>query len=350
MKARGSLGRQLALAMVGVSVSMLVLTFAAIYLTYWLIFRYAPSLAGPQDSLMPSSTDFALLAVMSLLALLIGTQVAFRMAVRIVAPVSSVAQAARRVAGGDLTARAHAGDRSLGETAMLADDFNGMAAQLERLAGEVVAWNAQIAHELRTPLQILRGRLQGVSDGVFVMDDALIQSLTKQVDGLSRLVEDLRVVSLFDTGRLALDRQQVDLAHEIEDIADLVRPQLEQMGFSLNLSLDPGLSLVDPIRIRQAIMALVDNARKHANPGELRIGLRIESSGTRIRVGDSGPGLSPEFAASAFDLFSRAEGQVPSTLGSGLGLSVVQAIMEAHGGRAWYDGSRMEFVLELPAN
>lgn len=350
MSKASTLSRQLAFSMVAMTMAIMVLTFIGFYLLFWLLINFAPELLPPQNTYLPGGTDLVMFLILSLLGGGIAIRTAFRMSVRIVSPVSEVALAARRVAAGDLTARAAPGDRSLGETAKLVDDFNIMAARLEKMAGNVVNWNAQIAHELRTPLTILKGRLQGVSDGVFMADETLIHSLTKQVDGLSRLVEDLRVVSLFDSGHLVLDRQDVDLAHEIHELATFVRPELERAGFSLQLALAPGKWALDPIRIRQALMALIDNARCHADPGPIRIMLDIDANRARITVSDAGPGLSSDFAGQAFDLFSREERTKPSTHGSGLGLAVVRAILHAHHGSAEYDLFQRAFILEVPAS
>ncbi|MBA4760505.1 ATP-binding protein [Sphingomonas sp.] len=348
MKPPHSLGRQLAMSMVMVTVSMVLLTLVAFYATYWLFFQFAPSLLGPEDSLLPNGADLVVFVLMSIIGLLIASRVAYRTAVRIVAPVTSVAHAARRVAQGDLSARVAAEPGASGEMTALVDDFNAMAGRLERMASDAVAWNAQIAHELRTPLTILRGRLQGVADGVFTMDDRLVTSLARQVEDLTRLVEDLRVVSLFDSGHLALDLVEVSLADEVRDLAELLRPALDAAGFTLVLRLDDGLSVLDPGRIRQALTAIIDNALKYADPGPIHIDLELKGTATELRIADSGPGLPGGFVSSAFDRFSRAGEQSNSVRGSGLGLAVVRAILEAHGGSASYSRSRRAFVLSLP--
>lgn len=151
MRQPGSLGRQLAFSMVTVTVSMVLLTLVGFYMTYWLVLKLAPSLLGPEDSLIPNGADIAVIIVMSALGLVIASRVAFRMAVRIVEPVTAVAHAARLVAGGDLSARVTTGRTSSGEMTVLVDDFNAMAGRLERMASDAVAWNAQIAHELEPP-------------------------------------------------------------------------------------------------------------------------------------------------------------------------------------------------------
>ena len=160
------------------------------------------------------------------------TNTATRFSRRIIQPLNSVTESVRRLAHGDLEARAHAGDRSLGETSALVEDFNSMAERLQRMTSEMVIWNAAIAHELRTPVTILRGRLQGLAEGVFEPDEALFRSLLAQVEGLSRLIEDLRVLSLADSGHLHLQLEEVDLAQVIGDLKGAVEPALTAAGFS----------------------------------------------------------------------------------------------------------------------
>lgn len=348
MRQPNSLGRQLAFSMVAVNVSMILLTLAGFYVSYWAILSFAPALLGPEDSVLPNGADIAVIVLMSGVGLVVASQVAFRMAVRIVAPVTAVAHAARLVAQGDLAARVAAVEKSSGEMTLLVNDFNAMAGRLERMAGDAVAWNAQIAHELRTPLTILRGRLQGVTDGIFAMDDNLVASLTRQVEDLTRLVEDLRVVSLFDSGRLALHRVEVNFADEIEDLAEMLRPAVEAAGFTLELRLDRGPTFLDPGRIRQALTALIDNALKYADPGPIRIELDLKRSVTDLLVSDSGPGLPEDFVDRAFERFSRAGEPRSKVRGSGLGLAVVRSILEAHGGSARYNPDQRAFILSLP--
>lgn len=348
MKRPDTLGRKLAFTMVTVTVSMVLLTLVASYSSYWLVFRFAPSLIQPEDSLLPNGIDLVVVLAMSALGLVLASRVAYRMAVHIVAPITSVANAARLVAEGDLSARVEVDAKISGEMTVLVNDFNAMAGRLARMAADAVAWNAQIAHELRTPLTILRGRLQGVSDGVFAMDDRLVASLARQVEDLTRLVEDLRVVSLFDSGHLALQRVEVNLADDIRDLTDTVRPVLAAAGFPLELRLDDGLRVLDPGRMRQALTAIIDNAVKYADPGPIRIDLTLNPTAVELRVSDSGPGLPGAFEDAAFERFSRADGHLSSTRGSGLGLAVVRAILEAHGGSAHYDRDAPAFVLSIP--
>lgn len=325
------LGWKIALRMALATLAVLIATTLGAFGLYSWVFENVPGLVASPHDWKPEAVDYLAFAGFGALALAFAAGAGVQLARRIVIPLASLAQAARRIAAGDLSARAAAGDRSLGETSDLVDDFNAMAERLEVLADGMRTWNASIAHELRTPVTILQGRLQGVSDGVFVMDEALTASLLKQVGGLALLVEDLRVVSLADSGRLQLQMQTVDLACVIADLRPMVEPGLAAAGMTAEWRLAPVQLACDPARIRQAVLALVENACRHAEPGPLRVTVERRGDRAVVSVEDSGPGLSPDFASAAFAPFRRGSEQGG---GSGLGLSVVRVIAEAHGGTA----------------
>jgi len=344
------LGRQIAVSMVLATLVALMLAIVGIYVLYGLVIVLAPDWMPRDDGWAFTGLDWFFVALISFLGLLYAVFTAIRLARRIVEPLVSVAASARRIAGGDLAARAMVGDRSLGEAALLVDDFNAMADALEKSSKDVSRWNALIAHELRTPVTILRGRLQGLAVGVFTPDAALFRRLLVQVDGLARLIEDLRTVSLTESGHLDVQPVPTDLAAEVEDVARLMEPALNQAGFIVALDLEQGTRIVDPQRIRQALIALVENARRYANPGLIRIALLLLPARIVLSVEDEGPGLPEDFVAEAFDPFRSRPRAEQSAPGSGLGLSVVRAIATAHGGTASYypkDGGAC-FVLDLP--
>jgi two-component system sensor histidine kinase AdeS len=149
--------------MSAVAVIATLLLFVTFIASYAIYLSYFPPAPADMPSLLPEPQDYALLAICLLIGLSIAIVIALRLAKRILAPLNSLADGARRIAAGDLSARAAPGDRSLGETALLVDDFNLMAERLEETARSMSSSNAAIAHELRTPLTILRGRLQGCS-------------------------------------------------------------------------------------------------------------------------------------------------------------------------------------------
>jgi two-component system sensor histidine kinase AdeS len=330
------LGGQIVLSMVVATIASVVLTIVGLNVFYGILVRTAPELLSTATQWFPTRLEWAVILGLCTAAGIITVIVARRLARRIVAPLVSVARAARRIADGDLLARAEAGDRSLLEAAMLVDDFNLLAERLDAASQAVTRWNAAIAHELRTPVTILSGRLQGLADGVFHPNPPLLRSLVAQVEALTRLIEDLRTVSLFDGGRLDARLQPTDLAEEIRGVVRLMSPGMEAVGFRIETQLDEGQCDVDAARVRQALMALMENAQRHARPCTVRVRLTLDRALARIDVIDDGPGLPDDFIPYAFEPFRRYMEVERPTKGSGLGLAVVLAIAQVHGGTASY--------------
>jgi two-component system sensor histidine kinase AdeS len=234
-------------------------------------------------------------------------------------------------------------------------DYNSLARRREGMAKERAFWSAAIAHELRTPVTILSGRLQGLSDGVFLPSKDMLASLMTQVEGLTRLIDDLRLLGLQENGRLHLELRQACLASEVRSVALAVGPALEQAGLQLALELDEQPVVCDPVRMRQALLALLENAMQYAQPGPLIVQARVHQGLCTMRVEDSGPGVAADLAPRIFDAFQRGDssrirrnGNAGGSSGSGLGLAVVQAIAQAHGGRAQcLQGTRGGALFEL---
>ena len=327
------LSRQLAITMASIAVGailMIVLTSIGFYymmLTYW------PE--SYEETWLPNWAEVVWLSLTTLAGILLAVLVAGHVAKRILVPLNAVAEAIRRVAHGDLSARAAVDDRSMHEAVALVDDFNHLADQLQRATDERAFWNAAIAHELRTPVTILRGRIQALSDGVFKPDETQFRRLLAQVAGLGRLVEDLRAVSLAENGHLALQWQVAPLSDELRDATESFREQLASKGQHVVCHLDGGDAYCDPVRIRQALLALLDNARRYAVPGAITVRTCRHKGDYLLSVEDEGPGIDPAFAPHAFEAFRRSSSvDANGERGSGLGLAVVAAIAKAHGGEA----------------
>ncbi|WEK00144.1 MAG: ATP-binding protein [Candidatus Sphingomonas phytovorans] len=267
---------------------------------------------------------------------------------------NDVAFTARRVADGDLSARASLVPWASVEEAELIDDFNAMAQSLQRAERELAESTVAIAHELRTPLTILRGRIQGTIDGLFACEEEEMRCLLLQVEGLGRLVDDLQTINLAKSDRMLLDPAHIDLALEVERLIALVRPDLEAAGLDPVLDLRPTPAVADAARIRQVIGAVLSNAQRYAaGSGPLRICTERRGGWAVLEIVDHGPGLPAGTMDMAFDRFWRAEAsRARHSGGSGLGLSVVRAIAEAHDGTATlanHDGTGTIFTLRLPA-
>jgi two-component system sensor histidine kinase AdeS len=337
------LSREIVLSMVAMALGVSMFIILTSYTFYFLWSVYWPEYSWP-NTLIPTGPEWLWIIGTTLMGVALAVFVAVKLSRRILLPLNSVAESIRRVAHGDLNARADAGDRSLGETSSLADDFNALAGKLQSAIEEQRFWNAAIAHELRTPVTILRGRLQGLAEGIFTPDESQFCSLLTQIEGLARLIEDLRVVSLAESGKLDLQVQQADLAAEIESVVEMAGSALQAAGQRVVLKLDGSKSVnnsesvnnsavhCDPMRIRQALLALLENIRRHATPGDIHIESSVVNGWCRLSVEDDGPGISEDFMPHVFTAFRRGDNSTAN--GSGLGLAVVAAIAQAHGGQA----------------
>lgn len=264
---------------------------------------------------------------------------AWWMARRIARPIAQVSHAAAKVAGGDLAVRVPvtpAVRRSSLETLRLSEDFNRMAAALESYEAERKAMIADIAHELRTPLTAMTLRLQALEDGLVPFERSEVERLHRSAALLARLIEDLRTLSLADAGRLELRRRVTDLGTLAEEVLDDHGPRAKAGGVTLQLERPP-LAVraeVDPDRITQVLSNLLDNAiRVTPAGGAVRVALEDTSAEARLRVSDSGPGMSTDARAHAFDRFYQDRDTRGASGASGLGLAIVKALVELHGGR-----------------
>jgi len=330
----GGLSRELVRAMTTVAFWVTLMVIGTSFGFYYVLAQVRPELLET-DNWELSSPEIVWMIVTTVAAMTGAGWVASRLARRILVPLNSVADCIRRVAAGDLSARAVGGDLSLGEASRLAEDFNSMADQLERITHEKAQWNAAIAHELRTPVTILRGRLQGLADGVFTPSEEQFSKLLAQVEGLTRLIEDLRTLGLSESGHLHLQIVETDLGEEVRKVVDVYEHAMAASGQRIELDLPPTRAHCDPVRLRQVVLALLENAKKYAVPGVVRVHASVAGGSCVLRVEDEGPGVPAAVAQRVFEAFWRADiSRSRDSGGSGLGLAVVGAIARAHRGHA----------------
>ncbi|SBW00550.1 putative Two component sensor histidine kinase AdeS [uncultured Alphaproteobacteria bacterium] len=331
MRGAGNLSRKITRFMVLLALLTTLLSLLGTYAFYAVWFALFPNVeAGDGGDWFPTPLEWGWMALVIGVALSAAILFALKLSKTIITPLNAVAESLRQVAQGNLSIRADIDGHPPDEATQLVRDFNTMAERLERVERERQFWNAAIAHELRTPVTVLRGRLQGLTDGVFEPDPAMFRSLLTQIEGLGRLIEDLRLVGLAESGRLELRRELTDLATAASEVVQVFEPSLREAGFTVSCPADGPAVVCDPVRIRQALLALLENALCHADPGPLRIGVQITEGFCHLLIEDSGPGVSMPLAAQIFEPFQR--GNPHGRSGSGLGLAVVQAIARAHGG------------------
>lgn len=335
MRSITRLNRQLLIWMAAVTGFALALTIAGMVLFYAFVEHIDPLFwENDWNSSWPQPLEWAAFITLWVLGMVCATVAAAKFTRRLIGPLEAVGSAAQSIARGDLTAQAVFHGAMFDETRQLVHDFNAMADRLRLSDAEMRAWNSAIAHELRTPLTILRGRLQGIFDGAFAPETA--GGLIAQVDSLTRIVGDLRVFTLARGGRLELQLENIDLATEVATVTSVVASELKDAGIDVLFDLGSSAQVVaDSARVRQAILAILDNARRYASPGTLRIETHVTPDAGVVRISDEGPGLPPGSERLVFEPFWRAdESRSRARGGSGLGLAVVQAIAQAHGGEA----------------
>jgi len=282
---------------------------------------------------------------------------------RLVRPLTRLEQAAAGVARGDLTRRSGLADRH-DEFGQLGKTFDSMAGELERAEESRRGFLQDAAHELKTPLAVIDATSSAILDGVYTPDRRHIETIRDQSRVLARIVDDLRTISLAEGGHLPLERRAVDVAATLSSGAAGFEARAATLGVTLAVDAPGGLAVdADPDRVRQIVTALVDNALRHtpaggtvrlvAAPIDVATRRGAARRAVRISVEDTGPGIPPESLPRIFERFFQADPSHSRGAGtSGLGLSIVRALVEAQGGRAGAEngpngGARLWF--ELPS-
>ena len=245
------------------------------------------------------------------------------------APIAALIGAAEQIERGDYSARVP--ERGGRDVRALARTFNTMSERLSAVDSQRRSFLADVAHELRTPLAIMRGRLEAMLDGIHPRDDDHLRAVLGHAAALERLVGDVATVAAAEAGALPLNLQQIDLAVLANSVADDFAETARQTGADIRVQVDSNAATVsgDAARLRQALANLVANAL-HSGGAVVEIGVARTAEGTEISVRDNGAGIAPELLPHIFDRFVRG----PESAGSGLGLAIVADIAAAHGGSA----------------
>lgn len=259
-------------------------------------------------------------------------------------PLAEVMAAADAVAEGDLSVRVS--EDVPGDFGRLARSFNRMTAELARADQQRRNLTADVAHELRTPLHIIQGNLEGIQDGVYEPTSEKISATLDETYLLARLVSDLQTLSLAEAGQLHLHRVDILVADLLADVVASFSGQSEQSGVEIRIDQEgdgSGLEVnVDPDRMDQVLSNLVSNALRYTPQGGKIVlsGQKLSSGedhadGVRLQVRDTGAGIPAEDLPYIFDRFWRGDKSRMRTsgAGSGLGLAIARQIVRAHGGR-----------------
>jgi two-component system OmpR family sensor kinase len=258
-------------------------------------------------------------------------------------PLEAMGTTAGAIAAGDLSRRVEPSDDTT-EIGKLGTSLNAMLAQIEAAFDERRASEERLrrfvgdaSHELRTPITSIRGYAELFRRGASTRPDDLARSMSRieaEAERMGVLVDDLLLLARLDQGR-PLDRKPVDLVSVVSDAVDAARAIDPQRVLDADLD-GPVPVTGDAGRLRQVIDNLLENARVHTPAGTpTHVRLRADDgAGALLTIADEGPGMDADVAAKAFERFYRGDpARARSTGGAGLGLAIVAAIVESHGGR-----------------
>jgi signal transduction histidine kinase len=288
----------------------------------------------------------------------LGTAVAASLLLthQVAGPIARVAGAGRRIACGEYAERVP--EAGAEEIRQLAASFNTMASALEdteRLRLELIG---DVAHELRTPIATLEGYLEGLLDGVVEPSDRTWAKLHTEAGRLRRLVDDLRELSRAEAGQLAVAPRSVDPGGLARAAAERLAGDFAAKGLELRVDVAPALPAVraDPDRVSQVLTNLLTNALRYTpSPGRVELAVVPAAGAIRFRVADTGIGILSEHLPHVFERFYRADKSRSRAFGgSGVGLTIARALVEAMGGRIWAEsagsGRGATFSFELPVD
>ncbi|MCC6455918.1 MAG: HAMP domain-containing protein [Caldilineaceae bacterium] len=297
-----------------------------------LLFRFPPLPAGsPEAEFLSRALRSILFGI--LVATFIALALSFFLARTLAQPIRALTAATRAMAQGAFGTQVDI--RTRDELGELGQAFNQMSTELARSLHLRRQMTADIAHDLRTPLSVILGYTEALNDGKFVGDPAIYAILHEEANHLSRLIDDLRMLSLADAGELPLQRVPIAPRELLDRVAAAHRVQAEQQGVRVTVDASPNLPRVevDPERIQQVLGNLVSNALRYTPAGGT-IALRGDqvNGEVRLHVQDSGCGIDPVDLPFIFERFYRGDRARSQTGESGLGLPIAKSLIEMHQG------------------
>ncbi|HWR44847.1 HAMP domain-containing sensor histidine kinase [Sporomusa sp.] len=294
------------------------------------------------------------LVLTSVIMLAIGAIVSYYLARSIAVPVINLNKAINNVTAGNLNT-AVAIERQ-DEVGQLAEAFNEMTAKLKSNTILRQRFLAGVAHELRTPLTILKANLEGIADGIISPDQEQINSLTEEVDRLTKMVGELRDLSLLEAGQMVPEYGDVDLNTTLSQVIQKIKPLAYEKNLELILKVDDHVSHLwaDNAMLQQMAYNLIINAIRYTSEGSITVKAGWDKQDVYIDVIDTGIGIAPADIKHIFDYFYRVDqARTKQSGGTGLGLALVKQMVTAHGGQVFVTsklGHGSTFTLRLPLN
>jgi signal transduction histidine kinase len=265
-------------------------------------------------------------------------------------PIEDLTKAAERVAEGDYAGQVQ--EHGTPEVRAIARAFNDMTERLRQNDQQRRNLLADVTHELRTPLTVIQGNLEGLLEGVYPRNDEHLEAILNETHLMSRLIEDLRTLSLAESGTLKLQKEPTDLAALIEETAESFQVQADQAGVTLTSELAPDLPTLelDAVRMREVLSNLILNALRYTpSGGRIDLAATLQGGeGVSVSISDTGSGIPPDDLPHIFDRFYKGR----NSSGSGLGLAIAKNLVALHGGKITassqvVQGTTVRFTLPL---
>lgn len=289
------------------------------------------------------------IAYATVISLAVALLIGFLLVRFITAPFARLTTATRAISSGDLTQPVRAGSKDeIGRLARVLDDLRIGLAKSEEGRKRMLA---DVAHELRNPLAVVKAKVEAMLDGVQPAGEENLLKVSERLEHLEGLIDELQDIALAEADELPLDREEVDLNAFLDGVAEDARTLFSGEGKEFHLDIPPDLPepYADPRRLHQIVWNLLSNALRHTKP-EDAVTLHVEprNGEVLIQVSDTGEGMPEEVASHIFDRFYKETG----SKGLGLGLAITKALVEAHGGRIWVNstlsmGTTFSFTLPL---
>ena len=292
----------------------------------------------------------------ALAAMIVAVALSVYLSRSVIAPVRAMSLATQRIADGHYDERVQV--RGEDELARLAIRFNQMAEKLNEVESMRRRLIGDVSHELRTPLTAIKGSMEGLMDGVLPAAQETYQQIHAEADRLNRLVDDLQELSRVEAKAYELETRPVEVSSLVRTVTKRLAPRFESKRIALDLDLDPDLPhvLADEDRTVQILTNLTGNALQYTpENGKVTISAKRINREVQLSVQDTGIGIPPEQLSRIFDRFYRVDKSRSRQTGggSGIGLTIARALVEAHGGRIWAEsggeghGSIFSFTLPI---
>jgi two-component system, OmpR family, sensor histidine kinase BaeS len=265
--------------------------------------------------------------------LLFAAIISLILTMNITGPIRKLGRGTRGLISGEFKTRVSIQNRD--ELGKLSRDFNILAKTLDKNSESQKQWLADISHELRTPIAILKSELEAIDDGIREFDKETLQSLTHEVKRINNLVNDLYELTLADLGAMKYQMREMDISSCLKAVIETYRDRFKSSEIDLSESIsEASIFLGDSYRLEQLFTNLIENTLRYTDsPGKLIIDLIEDNENIQITFSDSAPGVATDVIEKIFDRFFREElSRSREKGGAGLGLAICHEIVEAHSG------------------